>query len=453
MIFGRTVSTSNYRWLSTSIRNFRGLPQPKVPEGRNRGFPIAGKTPAVKDIKRAFDGIKSGDHIYVQGIAATPTPLLAGLVDHVKTNGLDKITLHHLHLEGHTPWIESGIRDRIRSNSLFTGHNLRSAVNEGLTDFNSCFLHEVPLLFRRGAIKLNAAFIDVSPPDENGYCSLGVSAEATPAAISTADHIIAVVNKHMPRTFGDGMIHSSQIDVMVYEDFPLHTRRFGQVGAAESEIGKLIAENLVDDGATLQMGIGAVPDAALAALKQHKDLGIHTEMFSDGILPLVECGAITNAKKVHFPGKLVVSFIYGSTKLYEFLHDNPYVYVAVEVDLTGQVVADSIGRKFLSGFGGQVDFIRGAAIANDGLGKPIIALPSATKRGESKIVPYIQEGSGVVTSRAHVHYVVTEYGIAQLWGKNFRQRAHALIKIAHPDNRESLEKVAFERLKVMPSPD
>jgi acyl-CoA hydrolase len=447
-----------------------------IPQSHECAFPIAGKSPVVTDMKDAFRNVKSGDHVYVQGIAATPTPLLKGLVEHVKANNLNKITLHHLHLEGETPWTDPDVKDKIRSNSLFTGHNLRKAVNEGIADFNSCFLHEVPMLFRRGAIKLNVALIHVSPPDANGYCSLGTSVDSTRAAVTCADYIIAISNKYMPRTFGDGLIHSSHFDVLVKDDFPLHLRKTAAIGEKERKIGEIIAHNLVDDGATLQMGIGAIPDAALGALGDHKDLGVHTEMLSDGVLPLIRNNAITNAKKFHHPGRLVTSFVYGSKELYDFLNDNPLVYFgdvqwtndpavirqnpkvaainsAVEVDLTGQVVADSVGKRFLSGFGGQVDFMRGAAIGNDGLGKPIIALPSATKKGESKIVPYIHEGAGVVTSRAHVHYVVTEHGIAQLWGKNMRQRAYEMIQIADPGNREMLEKAAFERLKVMPSAD
>ncbi|KAL6735453.1 hypothetical protein Aduo_005895 [Ancylostoma duodenale] len=436
-------------------------------------FPIHGKQPKVCSVKEAFKQIKSGDNIFVHGIAATPTPLLKGLCEHAKANNLKGIKLHHLHLEGETPWTEPDMRERIRSNSLFTGANLRKAVNEGIADFNSCFLQEVPMLFRRGAIKLNAAIIHVSPPDQNGYCSLGTSVDTARAAVTNADHIIAMANKHMPRTFGDSVIHSSHIDVLVEDHtFKLHERHIGKDSEEETKIGQIIAEHLVDNGATLQMGIGAVPDAALAALKNHKDLGIHTEMFSDGVLDLIKCNAITNSKKVIHPGKLVVAFVYGSTKLYNYLHDNPLIEFgdvqwvndpaiirqnpkvtainsAVEIDLTGQVVADSVGKRFLSGFGGQVDFIRGAAIGDDGLGKPIIALPSISKKGQSKIVPYINEGAGVVTSRSHVHYVVTEFGIAQLWGKNMRQRAYELIKIAHPSQHELLEKAAFERMKAV----
>ncbi|KAM3718531.1 4-hydroxybutyrate coenzyme A transferase [Dirofilaria immitis] len=430
-------------------------------KAREVAYPIAGKKPKlVKDSKEAVSIIKSGSHIFVHGIAATPTPLLEGLCEHAKANDLKKITLHHMHLEGRVPWLAPDVKDRIRT-----------------ADFNSIFLHEIPLLFRSGAIHLNAALITVSPPDCNGFCTLGTGVECTRAAVTLADFIIAICNKNMPRTFGDALIHESHIDFMVENDFPLHEREFnGKTLETEKKIGELIANELVDNGATLQMGIGAVPDAALNALCNHKNLGIHTEMFSDGVLKLVECNAITNTEKSIYPGKMVVSFVYGSKKLYSFLHDNPFVFFgdvawvndpsvvktlpkmtainsAVEVDLTGQVGSDSIGSRFLSGFGGQVDFIRGAAISVDGLGKPIIALTSLTKKGQSKIVPYLRQGAGVVTSRAHIHYVVTEYGIAQLWGKNMRQRAYELIRISHPNHRENLEKAAFKRLKVMPSLD
>ncbi|VDM39821.1 unnamed protein product [Toxocara canis] len=462
--------TSTTRCFSTSSALLRIVPGSL--ENQECSYPIKGKSTVVTDIKNAFKGIKSGDNVFVHGIAATPTPLLQGLCEYVKANDIKGVKLHHLHLEGPTPWTAPDVKTRIRSNSLFTGANLRKAVNDGTADFNSTFLHEVPLLFRTGAIKLNVALIHVSTPDANGYCSLGTSVDTARAAVTQADHIIAMTSKHMPRTFGDAVIHQSHIDVMVEcNDHLLHERHMGGPATAEEKkIGEIIANNLVENGATLQMGIGAIPDAALAALHNHKDLGIHTEMFSDGVLDLVACNAITNAKKTLHPGKMVVSFVYGSKKLYDFLNDNVSVYFgdvawvndpsvvrtmpkmtainsAVEIDLTGQVVADSVGSRFLSGFGGQVDFIRGAAIGDDGLGKPIIALPSATKKGISKI------GAGVVTSRAHVHYVVTEYGIAQLWGKNMRQRAYELIKIAHPDHRANLEKAAFDRLKVMPSAD
>uniref|UniRef100_A0A0N4Z0Y2 Acetyl-CoA hydrolase n=1 Tax=Parastrongyloides trichosuri TaxID=131310 RepID=A0A0N4Z0Y2_PARTI len=442
-----------------------------------RSYPITGKYPKIVSASEAVDVIKSGDSVFVHGIACTPTPLLDALCEAAKSKNLKHITLHHLHLEGPTPWLKEDVRDKIRSNSLFTGHNLRKGVNEGLVDFNSTFLHEVPLLFRRGAIKLNVALLQVSPPDSHGFCSLGTSVDTARAATQHADIIIAMSNKNMPRTFGDGIIHQSHIDYLVEaHDFPIHLRSAPEIGEREQKIGKIIAEQLVDDGATLQMGIGGIPDAALGAMKNHKDLGIHTEMFSDGVLDLVESNAITNRFKVTQPGRMTVSFVYGSRKLYDFLNDNPYIHFGdvatvndpsiirknpkvtainscVEVDLTGQIVSDSIGSRLISGFGGQVDFIRAAALSNDGLGRPIIALPSTTKNGQSKIVPFLQEGGGVVTTRAHAHYIVTEYGVAEVWGKNMRQRSYELIKIAHPSARESLEKAAFERFKVMPSND
>ncbi|GMT06016.1 hypothetical protein PENTCL1PPCAC_28190 [Pristionchus entomophagus] len=440
-------------------------------------FPIPGKTPKVTTADKAFEGIKSGESIFVHGAAATPTPLLNALCEHVSGNNLSKIRLHHMHLEGEARWLDQKYRDQIRSNSLFTGHNLRKGMDEGLVDFNSCFLCEIPLLFRRKAITVNTAIIQVSPPDQNGYCSLGTSVDTARAALTHSKRIIAMTNKNMPRTFGDSVIHQSQIDVIVEcDDHKLPERKIDPLGDQEKKIGQIIAEKLVDNGATLQMGIGAIPDAALAALGGHKDLGIHTEMFSDGVLPLIQKNVITNRFKTAFPGKLVVSFVHGTNKLYDFLNDNPLVHFgdcqwvndpsyirkmhkmtainsAVEIDLTGQIVSASVGTRFLSGFGGQVDFLRGAAISDDGLGKPIIAITSATKKGESKIVPFIKQGAGVVTTRAHAHYIVTEYGIARLWGKNMRQRAYELIQISHPDQRANLEKSAFERLKVMPSRD
>jgi acyl-CoA hydrolase len=367
-----TSKFKNVRHFSTTLKSLRSLVGMHHQEC---SFPIAGKSPQKVSMKDAFKSIKTGDNIFVHGIAATPTPLLEGLCDYAAENDISKLTLHHLHLEGPTKWLDEKFNKKIRSNSLFTGSNLRKGVNEGLVDFNSCFLHEVPLLFRRGAIKLNVSLIHVSPPDEFGYCSLGTSVDTARAAVTNSEYIIAMVNDQMPRTFGDGIIHQSHIDVMVEENgFPLHLRHSSVMGEAEKKIGEIIAEHLVDDGATLQMGIGAVPDAALAALKNHKDLGVHTEMFSDGILDLVECNALTNAQKHIMPGKIVTSFVYGSKRLYDFLNDNPLVYFgdvqwcndpsvirqnpkvtainsAVEVDLTGQVVADSVGKRFLSGFG------------------------------------------------------------------------------------------------------
>ncbi|XP_045162495.1 4-hydroxybutyrate coenzyme A transferase-like isoform X2 [Mercenaria mercenaria] len=365
--------------------------------------------------------------------------------------------------------------DMFRSNSLFVGGNSRKAIHEGRADAIPIFLSEIPRLFRHKIIHLDIALVTVSPPDKHGFCSLGTSVDCTRSAVQNAKYIIAQVNKHLPRTFGDGIIHESHVDAMVQWDEPLHEMAIGELSPEEEKIGKLIADNLVEDGATLQMGIGAIPDAVLAQLGNHKNLGIHSEMFSDGVVDLCEKGAITNTEKTILTGKIASSFAVGSKRLYDFMDNNPFVEMCdvaftnnsavisqnpkvtainscIEVDLTGQICADSIGTKIYSGFGGQIDFIRGAAICLDGRGKPIIAMPSATRRGETKIVPTLKLGSGVVTTRAHVHYVVTEYGIAYLFGKSLRERAYELIQIAHPDHREFLEKAAFERLRCMPAP-
>jgi acyl-CoA hydrolase len=326
----------------------------------------------------------------------------------------------------------------------------------------------VPLLFKRRRIQLDVALVQVSAPDKHGFCSLGTSVEATLAAIKTAHHVIAQVNPQMPRTHGDGLIHISSFDSFVESNEPVHPHAMGVPTADELRIGTYAA-NLIEDGATLQMGIGTIPDAVLKALHGHKGLGIHTEMFSDGVLPLVEQGIITNEHKRIHPGKIISGFVVGSQKVYDFINDNPQVnllaieYVndtrvirknpkvtainsAIEVDLTGQVNADSIGTRFYSGFGGQMDFIRGASLSEGG--KPIIALPSATKYGESKIVPVLKPGAGVVTTRGHVHYIITEYGVAEMYAQPMRQRIQNMIAIAHPDHREKLAEQAFEFYKI-----
>ncbi|XP_013409947.1 uncharacterized protein LOC106173377 [Lingula anatina] len=362
-----------------------------------------------------------------------------------------------------------------RCNSFFIGANCREAINSGRADFVPIFLSEIPLLFRRNLITPDVALISVSSPDQHGFCTLGPSVDCSRAAIQNARYIVGLVNPNMPRTFGDGMVHLSHFDAVVQGDLPLPQMKHGVPTEVEKQIGRIIATNLIQDGATLQMGIGSIPDAVLAALWSHRDLGIHTEMFSDGVVDLVEAGAITNARKTIHPGKIVGGFAVGTQRLYDFMDNNPFIVMldiafvnntaiisqnpkvtainsCIEIDLTGQVCADSIGTRMYSGVGGQIDFLRGAALSVDGLGKPILALPSVTKNGESKIVPYLKKGAGVVTSRAHAHFIVTEYGIASLFGKNLRQRAYELIKIAHPDHRENLEKESFERLKCMPSP-
>jgi acyl-CoA hydrolase len=352
---------------------------------------------------------------------------------------------------------------------MFVGANIRQAVATGEADYIPVFLSEVPGLFRRGILPLQVAMVQVSPPDKHGFCSLGVSVDVSRAAVQMADTVIAQINPHMPRTHGDGLIHIRDITYGVEVDDPLPEPPERTLSEEEQAIGRHCA-SLIEDGATLQMGIGAIPDAVLVALEHHKDLGVHTEMFSDGIIDLVKRGVINGEKKRIHPGKVVGSFAVGTRRLYDYMDDNPEVamldvaYVndtavirrnprvtainsAIEVDLTGQVVADSIGTRLYSGVGGQMDFMRGASLSQRG--KPIIALSSVTRRGVSRIVSFLKEGAGVVTTRAHVHYIVTEYGVAYLYGRNLRQRARALIDVAHPDHREQLEREAFERFKTL----
>ena len=415
--------------------------------------------------EEAISLVKSNQQIFIHGTSATPYALIDALVG--QANRLENVTLHHLHVEGNAPYTDDKYEGVFRVNNLFVGSNTRKATNAGRADYVPVFLSEVPILFRRRIIPLDVALIQVSPPDKNGFCTLGTSVDVALAAVESASIVIAEINQQMPRTHGDSAIHISQIDKAIEVNRPLPSHEPRQLKPIEIKIGQYIAE-LVEDGATLQMGIGAIPDAALAALTHHKELGIHTEMFSDGVIPLVEKGIITNQHKVKHRNHIVSGFLVGSQKLYDFVDDNPLVrmlditYVndtdvirqnpkvtainsAIEVDLTGQVCSDSIGNIIFSGVGGQMDFIRGASLSEGG--KPIIALPSVTSKGVSRIVTFLKQGAGVVTTRAHVHYVVTEYGIADLYGKNIRQRAEALIEIAHPEHREALEKECYESLK------
>ncbi|CAH8452385.1 unnamed protein product [Schistosoma turkestanicum] len=424
----------------------------------------------------AFSFLKNDANVFIHGGAATPTILIAEFYNYVMAKKLKNITAYHIHTEGPFPIINPEASGHFRSVSLFTGGNCRDPIKSGRADYVPIFLSEIPFLFRRGLIKLDLALLNVSPPDVNGYCSLGPSVDITRSAIESAKYLVGQINPSLPVTSGDAHVHISNFTSVIHGDMVCHYMEPRQMTEVEDKIGALIADNLIDDGATLQTGIGAIPDSVLAKLSNRRNLGVHTEMFSDGIVKLVESGVITNTNKIVRPGKVVTSFVIGTEKVFKFLDNNPFIefrdvawvnspYViarnpkpvainsCVEVDLTGQIVSDSIGSRIYSGFGGQVDFIHGAAIAEDGQGKPIIALPSSTKRGESKICSHIKPGAGVVTSRAHAHYVVTEYGIAYLFGRSLRQRAHALIQIAHPDHREALEKASFEQLKVMPSPD
>ncbi|KAH0558094.1 4-hydroxybutyrate coenzyme A transferase [Cotesia glomerata] len=442
-------------------------------------MPIPDKEPCwVKSSEEAVEraGLASDQIVFVQGAAATPVELLRGLTEVGIKSNVTNVRLCHMHLEGAAPFAKTENAKHFRSVSFFIGGNVRGAVNEGTADAIPIFLHEIPKIFNQDYMKPDIALIHVTPPDSKGYCSLGTSVDCVRAALIKSKKIVAQVNENMPRTFGDAIIHKSHIDFAVEHNGPLPAHPVKAPSDKERAIGKHIAENLVADGATLQLGIGSIPDAVLAQLKNHKNLGIHSEMFSDGVVDLVNIGCITNNKKSIHRGRIVGSFCVGSQKLYDFMHNNPFIemlvvdYVndpriiakqpkmtcinsCIEVDLTGQICSDSIGTRMYSGFGGQVDFLTGAAMSEDGLGQPIVALNSTTADGKtSKITPVLKSGAGVVTSRALVRYVVTEHGIASLFGKTLKQRAHALINVAHPNHREALEKAAFERLKGMPEP-
>lgn len=407
--------------------------------------------------------IKANDRVFIHSIAAAPQLLIQAMTD--RAAELRNVEIVHLHTEGEAPYTAPEFAESFRVNAFFVGANVRGAVHSGRADYIPVFLSEIPALFRRGVLPLDVAMIHVSPPDKHGFCSLGISVDIARAAVECAKRVIAQVNPRMPRTIGDALVHVKDIHAMVESDEPLIEAPIPQITDVELAIGQHIAE-LIEDGATLQMGIGAIPNAVLTSLTNHKDLGIHTEMFSDGVIPLVEKGVVTGRKKTKHPGKIVAGFVMGTKRLYDFIDDNPQVlmldiaYVndttvirrnpkvtainsAIEIDLTGQVCADSIGTLQYSGVGGQMDFIRGASLSEDG--KPIIALPSTTSKGESKIVPFLKQGAGVVSTRAHVHYIATEYGVVNLYGKNLHQRAYELIKLAHPSHREALEKAAFER--------
>jgi acyl-CoA hydrolase len=417
----------------------------------------------VVSAEEAVSVVQSGNRVFVHSVAAAPQRLLEALT--ARASELRVVEIVSLHTEGQAPYAAPEHAKSFRVNALFVGQNVRQAVDEGRADYMPVFLSEVPQLFRSGALPLDVALIHVSPPDRHGFCSLGVSVDVARAAVQSARTVIAQVNPRMPRTHGDGLIHVEAIDLQVEVDTPLPELPPHVLSDQERSIGRHCAE-LVEDGATLQIGIGAIPQATVAALVDHQRLGVHTEMLSDGIVDLVERGVVTGeAKRIH-PGKIVAGFALGTRRLYDFLDDNPQVamldvaYVndtavirrnpkvtaingAIEVDLTGQVCADSIGDRQYSGVGGQMDFMRGAALSDGG--KPIIALPSVTSSGEPRIVSYLKPGAGVVTTRAHVHYVVTEYGIADLYAKNLRQRAAALIAVAHPAHRDALAAEARRR--------
>ena len=406
--------------------------------------------------------VKSNDKVYVHAAAAMPQVLINALT--ARHEELRNVEICHLHVEGETPYADPKYKESFHVNSFFLGKNVRHTLKAGNGSYTPVFLSELPLLFKRNIINLDVALIHVSVPDSHGYCSLGVSVEAVLAAIDNANHVIAQVNKQMPRTHGAGIIHISEIDAFVECDVPLPVTEAVEPTEIEGKIGDNVAQ-LIEDRSTLQMGIGSIPNAVLSRLTNHKDLGLHTEMFSDGVIDLILKDVINGNYKKIDRGRALATFLLGSKRLYDYVDDNPFIemresdYVndvaiirqnkrmvainsAIEIDLTGQVCADSIGMNMYSGVGGQMDFIRGASLSNGG--KAIIALPSTTRHGISRIVPALKRGAGVVTTRAHVHYVVTEYGVADLYGKTIKQRVKQLINIAHPDHREEVEKQYHE---------
>jgi len=407
--------------------------------------------------------LRSNSNVFLHGACASPLVLEAAMCERTE---LENVTLFHIHKNGPAPFADPQHVGRFRSVSLFTGSNLRQAIEEGRADFVPIFLSDIPWLFLSGQVHLHAAVVQLSEPDRHGFCTLGPSVDTALAAVQSADVVIAEINKQMPRTHGSGFVHLNQLDAFVRTDYPLSTANHGRGGAAEEAIGAIIAD-LIQDGSTLQMGIGAIPDAVLARLTDKADLGIHTEMFSDGLVPLVEAGVVNNSRKNVHRGRIVTSFVSGSQTVLDFINDNPMcefhpcnytndtalirrhdrmvaINSALEVDLTGQVCADSIGSRVYSGIGGQMDFIRGAALAREG--KAIIALPATARKGTvSRITPTLKPGAGVVTTRGHVHWVVTEFGAVNLHGRTLRQRGEALVSIAHPDFRADLKKDLLEQ--------
>ena len=416
--------------------------------------------------EQAVQVIKTGDRVFIQGSAATPVHLVLALQQrHKELNHVELVSITNM---GHIDFDKPEYRKSFFFNSLFVSANTRTIANSSDGDYVPIFLSEIPLLFRRNILPIDVALIHVSPPDLHGYCSLGTSVDVARAAVDTAKLVIAQVNPKMPRTHGDGFLHVSKISALVWQEADLPEVNYSsKTTDAVKQIGHHVA-SLIEDGATLQMGIGSIPDQVLQNLHHHKNLGIHTEMLSDGIIPLLESGVINNSLKKINAGHSVTGFMAGTRKLYDFVDDNPQMRVmdiayvndtsvirrnpkatainsAIEIDLTGQVCADSIGTYQYSGIGGQMDFVRGASLSEGG--KPIIALPSVTSKGESRIVPFLKQGAGVVTTRGHIHWVVTEYGSVNLFGKNLKQRGKALIEIAHPDHREKLQRAYHERFK------
>jgi len=415
------------------------------------------------DVDTALKNIHSDNRVYMAGGAGVPKELITGLIR--RAPDIRNVELTHILTFAEAPYVEPQFQESIRVNALFIGANVRQAVQVGLADFTPVFLSEIPGLFRNGLLPLDVALISVSTPDDHGFCSFGVEVGTTKPAAESARIVIAEVNRQMPRTLGDSFIHVGRLHHIIEVDYPLPEAPQGGSSERHLQVGQHIAE-MIPDGATLQMGIGSIPDAVLQNLGNHKDLGVHTELFSDGVIDMVEAGVITCARKTFHPGKIISGFLFGTQQIYKFAHNNPLIemhptdYVndpfniaqnekmvainsALQVDLTGQVCADSIGPRMFSGVGGQVDFIRGAARSKGGL--PIVAFLSTAKEDTiSRIVPMLSQGAGVVTTRNDVHYVVTEYGVASLYGRTVRRRAKELINIAHPRFRDELKAAGRE---------
>lgn len=415
--------------------------------------------------EEAVKHVKSGDHIHFSSVASVPKILVEALCKRGDNKEIKNVKIHHLHTEGEAEYTLPQYEGIFFHQAFFVGSNTRKSVQDGFADYIPVFLNETQKLYRSGVLPCDVAMVQVSPPDKHGFVSLGTSVDATLAAIDTAKTVIAVVNKYVPRAWGDAMIPMNKIHHFVEHHEPLEPAHFSAPDEIECAIGKNCAE-LIEDGATLQMGIGAIPNAVLAQLGNHKNLGIHTEMFADGVLPLVDKGIINGANKKIDRHKMVSTFLMGSQKVYDFIDDNPMVLMqdvaytnnpfiiaknpkvtainsALQIDITGQVCADSLGTKFFSGVGGQVDFIYGASLSEGGKG--IIAMPSVTNKGVSKITPVLTSGAGVVTTRSHINWFVTEFGAVSLYGKSLQERAKLLISVSHPNFREELDKAAFER--------
>lgn len=471
MRIARAVARSlaaNRRLSSSAGLGAKPFPVPLPPQKRTDHTLARARRPCVEAVhvssaEEAVACVNSGDRVFVHTAAAVPTPLVEALG--ARYRELSGVEACHLHVEGRLPYADEPVCSSIRARNFFVGANMRAAVNEGRADAVPIFLSEVPRLFSSGRMPLDVALITVSPPDRHGYCSLGTSVDVSVAAMMAARTVVAQVNRHMPRTHGEGVVHVSQIDFMYESARPLPESSF----RAATETDKAIARNvasLIEDGSTLQMGIGALPDQILAQLHDRQRIGIHTEMFSVGVKDLVERGVVDGSEKHIMPHVITASFLMGDQDLYDFVDDCPLIQMrgsdfvndphiirqnprvvainsAIEVDLTGQVCADSIGATWFSGIGGQLDFERGAALSEGG--KPVIALPSVTSRGESRISAQLKPGAGVTTTRGHAAWICTEYGCVDLVGRSLRERAKLLISIAHPDHREALEREAFEQ--------